>query len=164
MKIYVWGTGCGAGDLLDRGLDPREVCGFLDGEGRDGSFLGRPIMAPDALRGRDFDLILVASRQAEAIAAKAEELGFPREKLLFCRNNWSLQDRNLSYERAARVLPEELLEELRRPQRAMRDPMWLEHSPLQDRDLENDCVRLRSLEGICRGREGIPGDAAELGV
>ena len=50
MKIYVWGTGCGAGDLLDRGLDPREVCGFLDGEGRDGSFLGRPIMAPDALR------------------------------------------------------------------------------------------------------------------
>ena len=164
MKIYVWGTGCGAGDLLDRGLDPREVCGFLDGEGRDGSFLGRPIMAPDALRGRDFDLILVASRQAEAIAAKAEELGFPREKLLFCRNNWSLQDRNLSYERAARVLPEELLEELRRPQRAMRNPMWLEHSPLQDRDLENDCVRLRSLEGICRRLEGIPGDAAELGV
>ena len=106
----------------------------------------------------------MASRQAEAISARAEELGFPREKLLFLKNNWSLEDRNLSYEAAARVLPPELLEELRRPVLAMPEPLWLEHSPLTERDLENDCVRLRSLEAICRRLEGVPGDAAELGV
>ena len=33
MKIYVWGTGCGAGDLVDRGLDAEKVSAFLDGEG-----------------------------------------------------------------------------------------------------------------------------------
>ena len=164
MKIYVWGTGCGAGDLVDRGLDPGVVSAFLDGEGRDGSFLGRPVMAPEALQGQDFDLILVASRQAEAISAKAEALGFPREKLLFLKNNWSLADRNVSYEAAARVLPRELLEELRRPQLPMPEPLWLEQSPLTARDVENDCVRLRSLETICRRLGDIAGDAAELGV
>ena len=164
MKIYVWGTGCGAGDLIDRGLDPGAVCAFLDGEGRGGSFLGRPVIPPEALLGQDFDLILVASRQAEAIAAKAEELGFPREKLLFLKNNWTLRDRNLSYEAAARVLPPALLEELRRPELPMQEPLWLERSPLTARDLENDCVRLRSLEAICRRLGDVPGDAAELGV
>ncbi len=164
MKVYVWGTGCGAGDLIDRGLDPEKVTAFLDGEGRLGSFLGRPVLSPEQLRGQDFDLILVASRQAEAISAKAEELGFPREKLLFLKNNWSLQDRNRSYEAAARVLPRELVEELRRPMLAMREPLWLAQSPLTARDLENDCVRLRSLEAICRSLADVDGDAAELGV
>lgn len=164
MKLYVWGTGCGAGDLIDRGLDAEKVSAFLDGEGRDGSFLGRPVMAPEALQGQDFDLILVASRQAEAIAAKAEALGFPREKLLFLKNNWKLQDRNTAYETASCVLPQELLEELRRPELSMREPLWLEQSPLTARDLENDCVRLRSLEAICRRLGDVPGDAAELGV
>ena len=164
MKLYVWGTGCGAGDLIDRGLDPGAVCAFLDGEGRGGSFLGRPVIPPEALEGQDFDLILAASRQADAIAAKAAELGFPREKLFFLKNNWSLRDRNLAYEAAARVLPPALLEELRRPMLAMQEPLWLEQSPLTARDLENDCVRLRSLEAICRRLGDVPGDAAELGV
>lgn len=164
MKVYVWGTGCGAGDLIDRGLDLSDICAFLDGEGRGGSFLGLPVMAPEALRGEDFDLILVASRQAEAISARAEELGFPREKMLFLKNNWILQDRNLSYETAAQILPPALTEELRRPMLAMGEPLWLEQSPLTARDLENDCVRLRSLEAVCRRLDGVGGDAAELGV
>ncbi len=164
MKLYVWGTGCGAGDLIDRGLDPALVCAFLDSEAVSGSFLGRPVLPPEALCGQDFDLILVASRQAGAIAAQAEALGFPREKLLFLKNNWLLQDRNLSYEAAAPLLPEGLLTELRRPQHAVRDPLWLEGSPLPPRDLENDYVRLRSLEAICRRLRELPGAAAELGV
>ena len=164
MKVYVWGTGCGAGDLIDQGLNAEQISAFLDGEGRGGSFLGRPVMVPEALQGQDFDLILVASRQAEAISAKAEALGFPREKLLFLKNNWRLQDRNTAYEAAARVLLPELLEELRRPELPMSEPLWLEQSPLTARDLENDCVRLRSLEAICRRLELVPGDAAELGV
>lgn len=164
MKLYVWGTGCGAGDLIDRGLDAAEVAAFLDGEGRQGSFLGRPLLPPEALRGQDFDLILVASRQAEPIARRAEELGFPPEKLLYLKNNWTLQDRNRSYGAASGLLPPELLEELRRPQYAVRDPLWLRESPLPPRDLENDYVRLRSLEALCRALEKVPGAAAEFGV
>ena len=164
MKLYVWGTGCGAGDLVDRGLDPARVTAFLDGESRGGSFLGRPVLPPEALRGEDFDLILVASRQAEAIAERARELGFPAEKLLFCKNNWRLRDRNSAYDKAAGLLPEALLAELRRPQHAVREPQWLADSPLPRRDLENDYVRLRTLEALCRRLSGVPGAAAELGV
>ena len=94
MELYVWGTGCGAGELIDRGLDPARITAFLDGEGRGGCFLGRPVLPPEALVGRRADLILVASRRAEEIARKAEELGIPREKLLFLKNNWTLLDRN----------------------------------------------------------------------
>ena len=164
MKLYVWGTGCGAGDLIDRGLDPARIAAFLDGEGREGSFLGRPVLAPEALRGEDFDLILVASRHAKRIAKRAEELGFTGEKLLFLKNNWTVADRNSAYDKAAGLLPGELLEELRRPQHPVREPMWLEESPLSQRDLENDYVRLRTLEAICRRLARIPGAAAELGV
>ncbi len=164
MKLYVWGTGCGAGDLIDRGLDPERITAFLDGEGREGAFLGRPVLAPETLRGEDFDLILVASRRAESIARRAEELGFPGEKMLFLKNNWTLADRNSAYDKAAGLLPGELLEQLRRPQHAVREPMWLAESPLSERDLENDYVRLRSLEAICRRLAGVSGAAAELGV
>ncbi len=164
MKLFVWGTGCGAGDLVDRGLDPALVSAFLDGEGRQGSFLGRPVLPPEVLLHEPCDLILVASRQAEAIARRAAELGIPREKLLFLKNNWTLQDRNLAYDAAASLLPAELLEELRRPQHPVRDPLWLDRSPLSPRDLENDYVRLRSLEAICRRLTAVPGAAAELGV
>lgn len=164
MELYVWGTGCGAGELIDRGLDPPRITAFLDGEGRGGSFLGRPVLPPEALVGRRADLILVASRRAEEIARKAEELGIPREKLLFLKNNWTLLDRNRSYDAAAPLLPAALLRELRRPHRPVRDPLWAEDSPLSPRDLENDYVRLRTLEALCRRLEGVPGAAAELGV
>lgn len=164
MKLYVWGTGCGAGDLADRGLDAARVEAFLDGEGRGGSFLGRPVLPPEALAGKDFDMILVASRQAEAIAERARELGFPAEKLLFLKNNWTLADRNRAYDKAAGLLPEALLAELRRPQHPVREPLWLGESPLPQRDLENDYVRLRTLEAICRRLAEVPGAAAELGV
>ena len=30
MKFYIWGTGCGAGDLIDSGIDLRKVDAFID--------------------------------------------------------------------------------------------------------------------------------------
>ena len=42
MKIYVWGTGCGAGTLLDTALPAERVAAFVE-EGGKGSFLGRPV-------------------------------------------------------------------------------------------------------------------------
>ena len=52
MKVYVWGTGCGAGELIDRGLDPARITAFLDGEGRGGCFLGRPVLPPEEAERR----------------------------------------------------------------------------------------------------------------
>ena len=30
MSIYVWGTGCGAGELMDTALSPEKVAAFVD--------------------------------------------------------------------------------------------------------------------------------------
>ena len=164
MKLYVWGTGCGAGDLLDRALDPGLVTAFIDSEPAAQSFLGRPVLRPEELAGRPIDLIIVASRRAEEIAARCAALGIGEEKLFCARNNWRLEDRNRDYDAAAGVLDAAFLSSLRTPQRAVRDPLWAGESALDGRDLENDYVRVRTLEAICRRLGPAAGAAAELGV
>lgn len=164
MKLYIWGTGCGAGDLADRGLDVSGICAFLDSAPMTDSFLGRPVLRPEELRNREIDLILVASRHVEAIAQKAAELGIAADKLVFLRNNWQLTDRNRNYDAAEKIMRADYLDSVRAPQHAVRNPLWVQNSPLTPRDLENDYVRMRTLEALCRELEDVPGAAAELGV
>lgn len=164
MSLYVWGTGCGAGELMEHGLSPEQVSAFLDSESAGGTFLGRPVIRPEALQDREAACILVASRQSQAIAARAQELGFAPETLLFLKNNWTLQDRNRSYAAAEGLLESGLLEDLKRPPHGVREPLWVRDSVLTERDLENDYVRMRTLEAICRQIGDLPGAAAELGV
>ena len=164
MKLYVWGTGCGAGDLIDRGLDASLVAAFIDSEPHSESFLGRPVLRPEELAGREIDLIVVASRRAEEIAARCAALGIGEDKLFFARGNWRLEDRNRGYSSVEGLLDAELLAALRAPQRAVRDPLWAGDGALEEKDLENDYVRVRTLEAICRRLGPVGGAAAELGV
>ena len=164
MKLYIWGTGCGAGDLADQGLDLSQVCAFLDSAPVSDSFLGRPVLRPEAVKKEDIDLILVASRHVDEISHRASELGIAAEKLVFLKNNWVLYDRNRDYTNAEKVLDPAYLDSVRTPQHIVRDPLWVSDSPLTSRDLENDYVRVRTLEALCRELDDVPGAAAELGV
>ena len=164
MKLYVWGTGCGAGELMDRALDPSLVTAFIDSEPFCASFLGRPVLRPEELKDREIDLVVVASRRAEEIAARCAELGIGEEKLFFARSNWRLYDRNRSYPRVEGLFDADFLAALRAPQRAVRDPLWAGENALEKKDLENDYVRGRTLEAICRRLGSVRGAAAELGV
>ena len=166
MELYVWGTGCGAGDLLDHALDASLVTAFVDSEPLSDSFLGRPVLRPEELRSREVDLVVVASRRSDEIAARCAELGIGEDKLFFARDNWRLADRNRNYAAVEGLLSEDFLASLRAPQRAVRDPLWTqeETSALSGRDLENDYVRVRTLEALCRRLGSVPGAAAELGV
>ena len=164
MKLYVWGTGCAAGDLIDAGLAAGRVTAFLDSEARGGSFLGRPILRPEAV-DKDCDYcVLVASRHVEEIARQAAACGIGEERLLFLRDNWTLTDCNTDYDRVRDVLPPALLSALRTPPRAIRPLPPTPGSPLTERDLEGDYVRVRTLELLCAGLGDVPGAAAELGV
>ena len=164
MKLYIWGTGCGAGDLVDHGLDVSRVCAFLDSAPTSDSFLGLPVLRPEEVRNEDVDLILVASRHVEEIAAKAAVLGIGPEKLVFLKNNWQLVDCNRDYEAAEIVLDPAYLDSVRAQQHPVCDPLWVSDSYLTSRDLENDYVRTRTLEAICLELDDVPGAAAELGV
>ena len=164
MALYIWGTGCAAGDLADQGLAPEQITAFVDSSPNAASFLGRTVLRPEALRGMEDGLILVASRHASEIARQAAALGIPSDRLLFLKNNWEAKDRNSAYTAADGLLPPEQMDALRRAPHLVREPLCITESPLSQRDLENDYVRLRTLELLCRELDAVPGAAAELGV
>lgn len=164
MKLYVWGTGCAAGDLIDSGLAAERVTAFLDSEARGGSFLGRPVLRPEAADTDGEYLVLVAGRRVAEIARQSAACGIREDRLLFLRDNWTLTDRNTDYGRVRQLLPPALLASLQTPPRAIRPLPPTPGSPLTERDLEGDYVRVRTLELLCAGLGDVPGAAAELGV
>ena len=164
MGIYVWGTGCGASELIEAGLETARIAGFVDSYPMADSFLGRPVLLPEQLPRADCELLIITARHADAIASRCAELGVAPEKCLFLKNNTVLTDRNAACTRATEFLGEDLLRKLLPAQHIVPTPAQLADSALPDRDLSNDYVRLATLELLCRRLEAVPGAAAELGV
>ena len=163
MKIYVYGTGCGAGELTDSALRPERIEAFVEREGG-GSFLGRPVIALEELAGRDFDLLIVAGRDAERIEREAGRLGLDADKLLFLKNHMRLTDRNRCYDAARAVLGDAFADRLLGSEKLIRVPLWTETERIAGEGADNDYVRLKTLEAICLRLGSVPGAAAELGV
>lgn len=164
MGIYVWGTGCGASELVEAGLEPERIRAFVDSFPMGETFLGRPVLLPEQLPVEACDLLIIAARHADAIEKKCGEIGIPVEKCLFLKNNCQLSDRNAACTAAKEFLGEELLKKLLPGQRVIPVPAQLAETALPEKDLHNDYVRLATLELLCRRLEGVPGAAAELGV
>ncbi len=164
MKIYVWGTGCGAGELQDSGVSPEKVYAFIDSYPSGTEFMGRPVLLPEDVRWDDDSFIIVTARQSGEILERCRQLGFDPERVLFLKNHYSLNDLNCSYETAKTLFGEKTAEKLRQPVRIVRTPEWTGSPLLGEKDLENDWVRVASLVQAARRLEGVKGAAAELGV
>ena len=164
MSIYVWGTGCGASELIEQGLALERIRAFVDSFPSGETFLGRVVLLPEQLDPSDCELLIVTTRHADAVAQRCLQLGIPDSKLLFLKNNHILFDRNARCAAAADVLGRELLEKLQPRQHIVPTPARLSRSALPEQDLSNDYVRLATLELLCRRLRDIPGAAAELGV
>lgn len=163
MGIYVWGTGCGASELMEQGLAPERIAGFVDSFPSGETFLGKAVLLPEELDLQDCELLIITTRHADAVAEKCARLGIQGEKLLFLKNNHHLSDRNEGCA-ARELLGEDLLNCLLPKQRIVPTPAQLASGRLPDRELSNDYVRLATLELLCRRLENVPGAAAELGV
>ena len=164
MGIYVWGTGCGASELIEAGLETQRIAAFVDSYPMGESFLGRSVLLPEQLPVEDCDLLIITARHAQAIDRRCRELRIPAEKCLFLKNNMVLTDRNAVCTNARDLLGEALLKKLLPEQHIIPTPEQLADSALPDRDLGNDYVRLATLELLCRRLGSVPGAAAELGV
>ena len=164
MAIYVWGTGCGASELLERGFALDRVEAFVDSFPMGDAFLGKPVLLPEQLDMKNGDLLIITARHADAIAERCGQLGIPGEKCLFLKNNTLLRNRNDACTAAEALLGEQLLRKLIPKQRMVPTPDQLNPHTLPEQDLGNDYVRLATLELLCRRLGDVPGAAAELGV
>ena len=163
MGIYVWGTGCGASELIEQGLALERIEAFVDSFPSGDTFLGKPVLLPRQLPVETCELLIVTTRHADAVAETCAALGIPGERLLFLKNNYKLWDRNQA-SHAGSILSQELLDRLLPKQHIVPTPAQLAETRLSERDLSNDYVRLAVLELLCRRLDTVPGAAAELGV
>ena len=153
MEIYVYGTGCGAGELTREALDPARIAAFVELQPTRESFLGRPVIAVSALAERRVDLLIVTAKDCPAFP-------LPPEKVLYLKNHMTLRDRNVSYDTARKALGEAFVNRLRRQETLVRAPLWDEGTF----PAPGDWVRLKTLEAVCRELKDVPGAVAELGV
>ena len=64
MEIYVYGTGCGAGALIDEALPAERVAAFVQTVPEADTFLGRPVVSPEQLAAMDLEADLVKAKEA----------------------------------------------------------------------------------------------------
>ena len=164
MKLYVWGTGCGAGELQSSGIDLKTIHAFIDSYPSGSGFMGKPVLLPEDVRRDEEYFIIVTARQSGEIAARCGEIGLDLSCVLFLKNHYGLSDLNRSYATAEKLLGAEAVEKLRQQVRIVRAPEWTDSPLLGEKDLENDWVRVASLVQAARRLEGVKGAAAELGV
>lgn len=164
MAIYVWGTGCGASELIRQGLDRERITAFVDNHPSGDTYLGLPVVFPHQLRLNEEDLVIVTTRHADAVEEDCKQLGIDRQQVLYLKNACQLSDRNLHCPDGEAVLGTALYRRLFPRQRIVPTPCVLLHSDLPESDLENDYVRLSTLELLCRRVQALPGAAAEVGV
>ena len=134
MGIYVWGTGCGASELLERGMALDRITAFVDSFPMGNTFLGKPVLKPEELDMCDITLLIITARHADAIADRCAELSIPGEKCLFLKNYATLMDRNNRCEIAGEILGEELLKSLIPRQRMVTTPRQLSAPLLPEQD------------------------------
>ena len=153
MELYIYGTGCGAGELTREALDPARIAAFVESQPTRECFLGRPVISVSALAERRVDLLIVTAKDCPA-------LPLPPEKVLYLKNHLELHDRNASYEAARLALGGAFVDRLRRQETLVRAPLWDDGSFVPS----GDWVRFKTLETICRELKDVPGAVAELGV
>ena len=164
MGIYIWGTGCGASELLEQGMELERITAFVDSFPGGAEFLGKPVLLPQQLTASDCDLLIITARHADTIGQTCRELGIPERKCLFLKNSSFLTDRNSECRAAEEILGKELLQKLLPRQHIVPTPAQLAAGILPEQELTNDYVRLATLELLCRKLAAVPGAAAELGV
>ena len=153
MELYVYGTGCGAGELTREALSPERIAAFVESEPTRETFLGRSVISVSAMAERNVDLLIVTAKDSPAFS-------LPAEKVLYLKNHLALCDRNRAYDTARKALGDAFVDRLQRQETLVRAPLWDDGAFAAP----GDWVRYKTLEAICRELGGVPGAIAELGV
>ncbi len=165
MGLYVWGTGCSAGELVRHGLDPQRIAAFIDNDPMKDTFLGRMVIMPSQLRVEDVELVLITSRFAEEIHSQCAQLGLKDEQLFFLKNAYRMNNLNgPSSKKAEDLLGKDVFAAMNSKCRIITEPAAIPDLLPPCRETESDYIRTKTLEMLSTAVADIPGAIAELGV
>lgn len=172
MKILIWGTGRAVAHVLKYRVKLDDVEAFIDNDSSKKEFMNRPIITPDQINVREYDIIIVANRFASEIYSQCKELGINLDKVIFLYNNYCICDLNRNYDIAEAVFDERYIQTLKHSFHVISTPEIdvinnVDYNKyMSDSVYENDYVRLKNFELVAAEiiKNDIEGCVAELGV
>lgn len=169
MKIYIWGTGFAAKELLETELSNVIISGFIDNNKNSTGF---ETIYPEEAVHKDYDAVIVATGYAEEIYSQAEKMGFDMSKFIFVYNNYFYKDMNVNYSLASKVFSSRYIKVMQNRYHVIRGMMQDEiKSSIFGGDrcngmYKSDYNRLRMFEMIVEeiNYNHVEGVVGELGV
>lgn len=172
MRIFVWGIGFAAGELLENELKNVEIEAFIANTDKK-EFARKPVYLPQEMKYKEYDAIVVATGYAKEIYTQARELGMDLSKFIFVYNNYLFEDMNQNYELASEIFEPSYIDVLQNRYRVIRrmerDDSCVcgERVEYEKKEMyQTDYVRIKTFELVSQqilGR-GVKGAVAELGV
>lgn len=177
MKIFVWGIGFAAKELLEKELKDVKIAGFIDKKASVNHNLyikGVKVYAPDDIIKLEYDLIIVATGHSHSVYNQAKSIGIALDKMFFIYNNYTFADLNKDYTVAKGIFQTDYINVIKNRYHVIRG---MHCDELSDSMLESgswrhaggyseDYVRLRTFELVYKEimDAGLSGNVAELGV
>lgn len=177
MRIYVWGTGFAAKELLENELKDIPIKAFIDNHKGDENFL---VISPEEAVKEDYDAIIVATGYAQEIYSQAVQLKFDMSKFIFIYNNYLYSDMNINYVLAHKIFSPKYVNVIKNRYHIIRGMMqdevkessilvWGDKSKQFERKTgmySDDYNRIRTFELIVDEilDRNVMGAVAELGV
>lgn len=171
MKLYIWGTGRLAGNVVGRYIDKDSIVAFVDNNPDKNEFIGKKVFRPEILCNREYDAIIVATMYAKEIKAQCEKLNIPKEKIIYLYNNLEFEDMNKDYSFINRVLGDKLSRIIKNRYHLVRElenerRFEFDNSAIKQDYFETDYVRIKNFElVVCEiVNNNVKGNIAEVGV
>lgn len=175
-KLLVFGNG-GLWSVIKENIDPKkaEVVAFINSDIKlsGHTFEEKPIIVPKDIKDYEFDFIVIASGQYDALLQQLLEFKIARDKVIAFKINESKAFLDIQEEANQRIRKEANHEKLKLITKYNTDPFYLINMNLIGRKRmgENnsdytDYVRISTLELIANeiAANKVPGNVAELGV
>ena len=173
MKIFMWGAGFAARELMEGELKEVKITAFIDKSKK--RIDEYAVYSPEEAVNLEYDAVIVATAYAREIYIQAKELGYDLSKFIFVYNNYFFNDMNSNYELAGQIFSEKYINIIKNRYHVIRGMMCDENSSSElckgGRDRHEDMYaddynRIRTFELIIEEirEKNVMGSVAELGV
>lgn len=171
MKLFIWGTGRAAGNIIGKYIDLNLVEGFIDNAEDKKEYMGKSVFSPDKLLHMEYDAVLVANLYSAEIYNQCINLGIDLKRFIFLFKNYMIQDLNRDYGFITNILGEKTSEIIKKRYHMIRGAEVQGKLCLDDKEgmesyFENDYVRIKSFEMVVKEirKRNLSGAVAEAGV